>query len=370
MTPEFKLRKARAALITAHPFYGALALRLRLEECPTIPTCDVDGVTLRYSPAFVEKCTVPELTGVFAHEVMHCALGHIWRLGGRNATKWSIAADHAINLLLQAARLTLPKGALANPQFANKSADDIYAVLPDPPKGAGNDPGGCGGMREPKDDKGQPVSPADAKALEQEWKIATIQAANAAQASGNLPAGIERLVKTIKQPTVDWRAILRRFISSAAPSDYSWFPPNRRHVAAGLYLPALRPDRIGTIAVMIDTSGSINADTLAMFSAELNAILEDARPASVQVIYCDAQIQKTEEYTPDDFPVKLKAHGGGGTDFRPPFAWLDEQGIEPVCAIFLTDLYGPFPDEQPYPVLWAATTDQPAPFGEIVRLRS
>ena len=77
-----------------------------------------------------------------------------------------------------------------------------------------------------------------------------------------------------------------------------------------------------------------------------------------------------ESLSPDDLPVTLKPAGGGGTDFRPPFAWVEEQEIRPACLIYLTDLRSRyFPRPPDYPVLWAATTGRTAPFGETLRLR-
>lgn len=396
MTPLQKLQKARAALIGSQPFFASLALRLVMEESRALKTMGTDGVRLVYNPDFVESLTLPELTGVWAHEAMHCALDHTGRLGNRDRKRFNIAADHAINPLLIDAGLTLPKSALIDPRYRNKSAEEIYALLPveqpdnaqggqgrgqgapggpsQPGQGqddasgaqgaADDDPGGCGGVLPAPE--GQTAD--EAAQLEQDWKVATIQAANVARAAGKLPGGVDRIVTEVKKPQIDWKEVLRRFISSAAPSDYSWTPPNRRHIASGLYLPALKPDSLGKLGVFIDTSGSIGAATLAMFSAELNAILEDARPEAVHLIYCDAAINSAEEISADDYPVKLKAKGGGGTDFRPPFAHIEREGIDIVAAIYLTDLEGPFPQEPEFPTLWACTTAQVAPWGETIRL--
>ena len=363
-----KLTKARASLVLAHPFFGALAYKLRFEVCPAIPTADVDGVTMRINPDFADKLTVPELAGVLAHEVMHCALGHCWRIVGREPERWNDAADYATNPLLFAASITLPKDALLDPQFANLSADEIYSRLPD--DGGKDGPGRFGGVRPPPGDApGKPAQPADIAQLEADWKVATIQAASAAKAQGMLPAGLERLVDTIKAPVIDWRAVLRRFIMASVPSDYAMVPPDRRFLGSGLYLPSLAAESVGPIMLAVDTSGSIGADELATFAAELNAILADAAPERVHVVYCDARINGTAEYAPQDFPVQLRALGGGGTDFRPPFAWCDERAILPVCAIYLTDLCGTFPDDPGYPVLWVSTGHDAAPFGEVIMLQ-
>ena len=38
------------------------------------------------------------------------------------------------------------------------------------------------------------------------------------------------------------------------------------------------------------------------------------------------------ELTPEEY-LELGAYGGGGTDFRPPFAWLEREGKSPACTV-------------------------------------
>jgi VWA-like protein DUF2201 len=69
--------------------------------------------------------------------------------------------------------------------------------------------------------------------------------------------------------------------------------------------------------------------------------------------------------------ISLDPVQGGGTDFRPCFDWIEEQGTQPQMVVFLTDLYGSFPEKTPpYPVLWASTGSQRAPFGQVVPMQS
>ena len=178
------------------------------------------------------------------------------------------------------------------------------------------------------------------------------------------------MVEQARHAPVDWREALRRFFSQTVPQDYRWTPPNRRFVWAGLYLPGLHREGIGEIAIGVDCSGSISNKLLSKFSAEVNAIAAESRPELVRVLYCDAAIQRVDEFTAGE-KIELNPVGGGGTDFRPVFTYLEERQIEPRCLIFLTDLAGSFPDETPpYPVIWAATSDRTAPFGETVAIDS
>lgn len=385
-TAAQKMAKARAALVIQFPFWGSLALRLQLAECDTIKTADVDGRTMRYNPAFVDGLSIAECAGLVAHEVGHCALGHVWRMAGRDHKRWNKAGDYAINPILVESGCTLPAGALLDRARwpAGTAADEIFAQLADESGGGGKGKPGAGGqaaddgepgmgeMREPDPAPGNStVTQTEKDDMARDWSVATIQAANAAKAAGNLPGSLRRLVEDIKAPREDWRARLRRFVQSKFSSDYSWRRPNRRYLHTGLYLPSMIADGIGPIVIFRDTSGSTFDPAIqAAFNAETGAVISDAKPASVHVVDVDTAVCAVTEFEhgqPFDPPP---FHGGGGTDFRPAFDWLEQQEISPCCVIYLTDLYGTFPDVPPsVPVLWAVVgNDDTAPFGETIHL--
>jgi len=380
--------KARAALLVGAPFWGVLSLRLAPIEDSSVATMETNGVSIRFNPEFVAGLSRGALRTVIAHETMHCAALHHTRRGDRDLRRWNIACDHAINPLLVAAGFELPESALLDDAYAGMSAEDIYARLPDDAGDSGgdqtgSDPGGMGGVIDPPPSNneasasgqraqhtgaagGQAPSPADLARQEENWTIATAQAEATAKAMGAAAGDAAREIREQVAPKVDWRDVLRRYLSAAAKSDYTWTPPNRRYIARGLYLPSLRNETLGPVVVAVDTSGSITDATLAAFSAEIAAILDEAAPEAIHVVYCDAAVKATESFEPGDM-ISLTPQGGGGTAFRPVFDWVAQSDIEPVCAIYLTDLdghnFGPAPD---YPVLWVSTWKTVAPFGEVI----
>lgn len=400
MQAQDKLTKARAGLVLDQPFFGSLALRLRLREDQTAETAWVDGVTLGFNPQYIDSLTLETTKGLIAHEVMHIACAHHTRRQHRDPGLWNQATDYAINDLLKQAGMVLPSAALTG-WDTEYSADDIYAKMPQPKQQGsgqsqqqqgqgqqqgqdqgqgsgqnqgqqpGGDPGGCGEVRDYPGQDGQEASPAEMAQAEQEAKIAAQQAAQQAKAMGSCPAGIARLVEELTQPKIDWREILRRFVEQSARSDYSWTPPNRRFIHKGLYLPSLHNEELGDIVIAMDTSGSIEDLQVAEFASELTAILEEFN-ATATVIHCDTEVAGVEIFTQDDLPLELHPQGGGGTDFRPPFDWIEENAPQPPAAmIYLTDLEcSRFPNEPEYPVLWAHTDQggETPPFGEVIEL--
>ncbi|MGA2000215.1 MAG: VWA-like domain-containing protein [Terriglobales bacterium] len=229
-------------------------------------------------------------------------------------------------------------------------------------------PGGFGEVMDATNEDGTPASPAEMSRQRQEWATHAEQAMCSAKACGRMPGGIERQLKDARESQCDWRAILRDFISATDPSDYRWTPPNRRFVSSGLYLPSVIRSGVGEIVIAVDTSGSIGGQELEQFAGEITAISDEARPERIHVVYCDAAVQSTEEFGPSE-PIKLSPKGGGGTDFRPPFQWIEEEGIRPKCLIYLTDLCcASFPEPPEYPVLWVTDSRRTAPFGETLRI--
>jgi len=188
--------------------------------------------------------------------------------------------------------------------------------------------------------------------------------------AGDIPAGIGRTLEGVAEAAVDWRERLRRLWSETTPSDYSWMRPNRRYIWAGLYLPRVVREGVGEIVIAVDCSGSVNSTQLGLFEAEICSILEGQRPQRVYVLYFDSVVQRVETYQAGE-RIYLKPAGGGGTEFGPCFDRLSEHGVMPQTMVFLTDLYGSFPESAPaYPVLWASTGGRQAPFGGVIPMNT
>ncbi len=400
-----RVTKARAQLVLDEPFYGLLSLRLVLREDPSCADMWTDAVTLGFNPQYVEKQTDLELRGLVAHVVTHIAAGHPWRQGDRDSARWNKAADRAINHLLVEAGFRLPAGSDLNFEHAGKPAELIYLELADErpddeqpcgasPEGSSDDENGdssdsgvsegttpegnepAEGANGSADGESLGHAPGEVRAApdsmpEEEWTMA-VQAA--AQQQGTLPAGMQRLVDINRQARVDWKEALRNFVQVSVYSpDFSWSRPNRRWVHQGLYLPGLEGKSIRCMVVARDTSASIGDQYLAALNAELVDIIDACQPELVYVVDCDAAVAQVVLVENGDLPESLSAKGGGGTRFEPVFEWIAQEGIEPACVVYLTDLEGSFPASEPeYPVLWAVPeghySRRVAPFGETLSI--
>lgn len=371
---DFKLSKAKAALIFDQPFFATLSLSMPWVRDETLdpPTMATDGDTIYWHPEFVKRSSHDELKFIVCHEIMHCVFQHMDRLNSRDAHKWNIATDVVINDMLKRENIgTMPAGGLDMPQLAQAGkylSEEVYNLLPNNPNGKGaNSPNGkpIDGLKPRKGSKAQQSEAAN------RMKVRVAQAAQAAKMCGKLSSGLERLVTEVLQPQVDWRDVLRRFVAQRAKIHTTFARPKRRFLGEDIYLPSKSGETLGELMVAVDCSGSIGPRELAEFTAEIAAIHADLQPSKVHVVYFDASVSHYEVYEPDDV-LNIRPHGGGGTAFSPIFAYADEHGLEPCACVVLTDGYcsdyGPPPA---YPVLWTTTTGaKNMPWGEIVPMKT
>ena len=164
MSVEKKLSKVVNVAITDFPFFAVLLMQLQLEENDlngANQTMCTNGNKIMFNSGFVNKLTFEELCFVELHEVMHVALGHLWRRGTREPQLWNIATDYAVNAILKEVgdaytnaqkrkgsqfirSIKLPKDCLFDEAFIGKSAEEIYNILKDEQKKQKNKGSGKG----------------------------------------------------------------------------------------------------------------------------------------------------------------------------------------------------------------------------------
>ncbi len=389
-----QIAKARASLIIDQPFFASLLLPMPIYECHDESICNTfatDCASIIYNPAWADTLTQQETTFVMAHETLHCVFDHMGRRGSRTPNRWNQAADYIINELLVSEEIgTMPKEGLKNTALVNKggnTAEGVYKLLPE--SSEKNGPGGKGGAIDKVIDgkivpgKGdgvsggatvEPIDPAERAQKSADIQVRVIQARNTAKMQGALSEGLEKLVGEILKPVVDWKDVLRRFISEKTKTEYSFARPKRRFIAEDLYLPSLTGEKMGALTIAVDCSGSVSKELLDKFSAEINAIKCDVSPSKIDVIYFHHRVCFTETYEADQ-DIVLKKTETGGTAFSPVFDYIAAQLEQPIAVVFLTDLdCSDFGDTPAYPVLWAVVegprpAPDSAPFGEIVQVR-
>jgi predicted metal-dependent peptidase len=379
------LIKERLILLDKYPFFGYLALCLELVETPElpIPTMATDGKHLFFHPDFVKNTSSGQLRGTIAHELLHCAFQHLWRRGKREKMKWNYATDFAINLIVTKEGLEIPPNFLLDKKYEGMSAEKIYDLLPDPktikgdlvcshdswpekpdknkeveqqlkdsPEKSGN-----------KDKKEINPSSSSNENMEERWKDRLLKAAHEARKRGNLPGQVKSMIDDLIEPKLDWKIILRDKVISTVKNDFRFFPPAKKYLWQGIYLPSSHGERL-EVAIGVDTSGSVDKKQFQEFMAKMRGITEQFEDYILHIFMCDTRVH---DYividSQSNWPKSFPKHDGG-TSFGPVVDSIAQKDLMISALVYLTDGEGSFPDREPeYPVIWILNKDSAVPWG-------
>lgn len=386
---EDKLIRARVNLLISSPFFGNLATRLILKDATEwCPTAGTDGRYFYFNRNFVAALSDKETVFLMGHEVLHCVYNHIDpdRRGDRIHELWNISNDQVINLELVECnigeRITLVDICF-DPKYQGMMSEEVYDLLYEEAQKSGRIRHVSFDMHMdgvPGDGDGENESgPGPAKFTEsereqirQEIQNAMIQAAKDAAGSGNLPAGVKRMVDKLLNPVIDWRELVPQRIQSILKNNYTYMRPGRKSQESGFYMPALDHDQSIDVTVCVDASGSMTPDMLHEILSEIQGIMQQYTDYTVNVWSFDTQVYNHQVFTLDNGAdiTEYQLQGGGGTDFMCNWEYMKEQGIVPKLLIMFTDMYpwASWGEENYCDTIFVALggTDIVAPFGITV----
>jgi predicted metal-dependent peptidase len=413
------ITKARARLLVRAPFLGSIALGLGWVDAPDIGTMATDGRSIWFNQAWCEDQGVEKTMGVIAHEVLHVVNRHHLRRGNRDRKLWNVAADLLINRLLEDDGYALPADGMFDRarRFAGLPTETIYARLredaiaepgtgdesssdgtvggpaqlgrdgasrravggvgnadssddqpvPVPTQSGGAPARRWGEVRDLVTESGKKLTPSEQRRAESDLDVRIRQAMAAAKRAGKVSGNLQEMIE-VATDRVDWRDRFRIVFDGTLRGEVSWSRPNRRFIQHGLYLPGWRRSGAGRIAFVLDTSGSISARELSVYTAGVLGILEETGPEQVALIQCDTEVRHVAYLDPGDGFDRIDVFGRGGTLFQPAFDWIAESGFAPRVIVYATDLLCcDDPLDPGVPVIWLTPTRGRAmPFGDIV----
>lgn len=357
------LERARTRLMVVAPFFGSILLRHPMRATDAIPTAAVTNKgEILYNEEWCKNLSMPEAVFILAHETMHVVFAHLARRGNRDPKTWNIANDAIINEIIEkemAHDAKAPDGCVRIRGAMELSSEQLYEKLlkeGTDQKLAVDDL--CHGGPDGKD---AAMNEEDAKTAIADAKAELAASATSAKMCGGLSAGLERIVGGFLDSKVPWHQVLERFFTGRANQHQSWSHPNKRFRRLA-YLPRReRQPSMGRVIIGVDTSGSIDMDELRKYFGHLNALFEQCHPTSVTVVYCDSEVQKVEDFSPDEFPITAREiYGGGGTDLREITDWVREQCEDPDALIIFTDGFTPVPEPSDVtcPLVWVCSTNE------------
>ena len=405
-----RIKKAHMTMFK-HPetaLYSGVMLMGSTDVVDDCPTAYTDGVNKKYGRAFLTSILEePKVRGLVLHENLHVALKQVAFGAGmfkENRKMANLAADFVVNDVIENIKGTvagtservvlLPDGAVYDPMFHNWSMREVYNYLKKHAKPKGGSGGGKGNKPSPNGEpqSGEGGEPQDFDSVEVNGKTYNLSDSDEhdfidiadlphdkakelndeidrALREGGILAGrmggkMPRVITDLLTPKVDWKDALREFISSSVRGndEYTWRRMNKRHMANDIYLPSMDNETLGEVIVAIDTSGSIGAKQLAEFATELVSICDVASPEKVRIIWWDAEVAGTQEFTDNyaDIVSALRPQGGGGTNVSCVSEYINKHKLNADCVIVFTDGY--VEDRVKWdissPTLWMVTESQ------------
>lgn len=361
-------------------FIAAVMTRVKREVSDKVSTAGTIGTWVRFNPKFCEPLTDEELFGLVLHESCHVVMMHMWRREGRDPRIWNYANDAIINAYIKSRGWQLPKGGVHLSWVKEEhSSEYVYNKLKEQQQEQQKSKGGGSGGDEGDEDDGMgggfdgtgDLEDAQDDATRVDMEATIVASAKMAKECGQGSSMIDRVLERVGDPMVRWQDVCRSMMTESCAADYTYTRPSRRFIGSGLYLPSLRSDALGGLAIGFDTSGSMGPKECNQIAAEIQAIVDDLQPAFVEVVYCDYAVTHTERFERDD-PLVLRPKGGGGTRFQPVFEHFAESGEQYCGLIYFSDMMGNLAEcEEPsFPVIWADIGyDHPQePFGTRVKV--
>lgn len=419
-TASLILAKYRQNLLNVHPFIGSIAMNLNLVPIRDVRcnTAMTDGKNIFFDIDFLSKLNENEGTFVLGHEVWHVVMMHFLRGERFDHNMFNIATDMEVNQIMESDGFIAPLNVI----FPNKnhsrecqynfpdglSAEEYYDLLikfHQHNKNSENNEmmkGNAKGKKsnnalsgqfddhfDPKADYDeigkekaeQPVkdkygtktldpdfvpgkiNEKEAKEMAEEVRQMIVSAAQTYERTkGELPGHIKKIVSNVLEAKMTWKEILANFITKSFDNRANWNIPNRRFVYSGVYLPGHTGDSI-KIAIGIDTSGSCQEE-LNKFLSEVSGIAKSFNGYELHVIQCDTEVkdyQMFNEFDPIENHINdVKFHGGGGTQLKPIFDYIQLNDIEVSGVLMFTDGYcEKFEDDGSIdlPIMWALTNE-------------
>ncbi|MEM4668910.1 MAG: VWA-like domain-containing protein [Thermofilum sp.] len=373
------IEKARFKIVRRAPYLATALYAVTSNVIVTekVPTAAVDMWGRLYiNPDFATTCDEEEFAGVIVHEIWHLLRLHFDRMKDAPTDVANVAADLEINDDVIASGFALPQGALLPERFGFQSGllAEEYLKLLDKRKeentqeseeesasdkrktrktsrderkpGAGR----CGSAATGRPEEWEVEGRGSGSGLEKEEieriarKVAQ-EAIEHARGQGRVPLGVIRWAKEMLKTKLPLPQVLARVMAEITQEkqNYTWRRPNKRFEE--VYLPSLVGLRVN-VAVVLDTSGSMDEERLALAIGALDEVLKKYN-AEATVIPCDAKAYEPIKVKTLQELLKKPFKGGGGTVLVEGIKAAANLKPKPDAIFVITDGEYDWPDEPP-----------------------
>ena len=421
-----KIQDSRIRLMSSHPDFAMLLMYLGFAADVKIAKISTNGIYAFFNPDFLDRLYWYELDYVLCHLILHITEGHIWRTVDSAGDDYHFGCDIKINAMLrnsgfeskQYSHLGYVKypPAWDDTSTAELTPEEILSHIPlrlskldekigtkyladsdcrwGSKDGIGKDttliisaPDAdpllrvCVSENQTFESNGDSYENSSEDELRQLWdsRVEFVRRSvnfGESKNNGDIESFLRRIVPRLQKPTLDWKRILNNFIQEEV-CDYSFAPPDRRFSETGFFLPDYNETNTVTkeILFMVDTSGSVRDEDIALVYSEIRGAIEQFNGKLTGLIsFFDTQVERAVPFDTADDLMKIIPVGGGNTDFFAIFDYLQNsfQYEMPSSIIIFTDGYSSFPDEKAamgVPVLWIINNNEiTPPWGKTARV--
>ena len=374
--------------------YLDLALSaLRFQVNTQLPAIATDGFALYVHPKILADLFERSrllVNRVYLHCVMHCLLRHLFKRPGRDAQLWRISCDIAVESIIDSMQVRSVRMGVSRPrqnwyeslrkELKVLTAEGIYRVLAK----RGLTSFERGQLQEQfcmddhslwpaPDEEGAPPMP-QMQMLQDKWqdiseKTRTEMETFSKEASAGA-GDLSSQMQVEMRKRYDYRGFLRKFASlkEELQVDPDTFDYVFYTYGLSLYgnMPLIEPQemrevrKIEEFVIVIDVSMSTSGDLVKTFLEQTYSVLTEQesylRKVHIRILQCDEAVREDRKITSreelDAYMRTFTLKGGGGTDFRPAFAYVRElvnskQFAHLKGMIYFTDGYGIYPRQRP-----------------------
>ncbi len=360
----------------------------------SVQTFATDGTWLCFSTEQVLRVFRQNaffLNRAYLHTVLHCLFSHLWIGGNRDRRLWHIACDIAVEYVIDRMDKKCTRRILSflrrelYEQLREKkegvSAAVIYRMLREL-ESEENEREQIAALEQefytddhrywPKQQDGN-VKQEAAAASQKKWNKIARQTRIEQQRKGDETKEGEELLSAqfaAERGRRSYRDFLKRFAvrREELRSDPDEFDLNYYTYGLKLYgnMPLIEPlesretKKIREFVIVIDTSYSTSSGLVEQFLRETVDILKQSdsffTDSVIRVLQCDNAVRSDERITGEreleHFLTEFQLIGGGGTDFRPAFAYVNElrergELLNLNGLLYFTDGKGIYPKKRP-----------------------
>jgi predicted metal-dependent peptidase len=344
-------------------------LSAALYSMPTVLTDQVRTISaddhwrLYVNPDWLDVVEVKELAAHLSHLVWHLLRDHAGRarsmnVGTRESAAWARAADMTVSQTLAASGI--PMRELPHPSDSgmrtNLSVEEYFTLIDRMGAAAASDElCDCGssadGLPRPYQVPEDGTAGIDDVLGDELRKQIAISFEEHMRGRGQSPGEWSRWVSQVLEPKVPWQQVLSASVRRAVAWTHGNTHPtyrrlSRRQAASPQAILPGSQRPLPCVAVVVDTSGSMDDGLLAQAVGEVDGVLQSMGNAvgSVQVYSCDAAAHAAAKVRR---ARDLKLVGGGGTDLRVGIDLALAGRPRPEILIVLTDGDTPWPAVAP-----------------------